>query len=69
MMLDFYDLLVGQACYCFGKSLRKWSMAPIAGMIDCCPACAITVLNIGSMFKEDSAMVVKPARLAMTSGV
>jgi len=52
-MLEFCGLLVRQVCCCFGESLRKWNVAPIAGMIDCCPARVITVLNISPMLKEN----------------
>lgn len=31
----------------------KRNVTPMAGMINCCPACVVIVLNVGSMFKKD----------------
>jgi hypothetical protein len=52
-MLNLHSLLVIQTLRGLDESLRKWNMATITGMIDCCPAYEISVLNIGTMFEEN----------------
>jgi len=51
-MLDFHGLPVRQIRCCFRESLSECDVAPIAGAIDRCPACVITVFYIGPMFEE-----------------